>query len=113
MRLTNLRAGQLDLIERLAPTDLAQVKRDPKLKVGQAYELGFSGIVFNTAREGSPVADPRVRAAFEAAIDRNAITQVVYNASTWPGTSGSRRRTRTTSPSIRCRSATSPRPRRS
>ncbi|KMO17808.1 ABC transporter substrate-binding protein [Methylobacterium platani] len=79
VRLTNLRAGQLDLIERLAPTDLAQVKRDPKLKVGQAYELGFSGIVFNTAREGSPVADPRVRAAFEAAIDRNAITQVVYN----------------------------------
>ncbi|MFH6785430.1 MULTISPECIES: ABC transporter substrate-binding protein [Methylobacterium] len=79
VRLTNLRAGQLDLIERLAPTDLPQVKRDPKLKVGQAYELGFSGIVFNTAREGSPVADPRVRAAFEAAIDRNAITQVVYN----------------------------------
>ncbi|TGD97340.1 ABC transporter substrate-binding protein [Methylobacterium nonmethylotrophicum] len=79
VRLTNLRAGQLDLIERLAPTDLAQVKRDPKLKVGQAYELGFSGVVFNTAREGSPVADPRVRAAFEAAIDRNAITQVVYN----------------------------------
>ncbi len=29
VRLTNLRAGQLDLIERLAPTDLAQVKRDP------------------------------------------------------------------------------------
>jgi peptide/nickel transport system substrate-binding protein len=79
VRLTNLRAGQLDLIERLAPTDLPQVKRDPKLKVGQAYELGFSGIVFNTARDGSPVADPRVRAAFEAAIDRNAITQVVYN----------------------------------
>lgn len=79
VRLTNLRAGQLDLIERVAPTDLAQVKRDPKLKVGQAYELGFSGVVFNTAREGSPVADPRVRAAFEAAIDRNAITQVVYN----------------------------------
>ncbi|TNC11261.1 ABC transporter substrate-binding protein [Methylobacterium terricola] len=79
VRLTNLRAGQLDLIERLAPTDLAQVKRDPKLKVGQAYELGFSGVVFNTGREGSPVADPRVRAAFEAAIDRNAITQVVYN----------------------------------
>ncbi|GJD51839.1 Periplasmic dipeptide transport protein [Methylobacterium crusticola] len=79
VRLTNLRAGQLDLIERLAPTDLPQVTRDAKLKVGSAYELGFQGVVFNTAREGSAVADPRVRAAFDAAIDRNAITQVVYN----------------------------------
>ncbi len=81
--------------------------------MGQAYELGFSGIVFNTAREGSPVADPRVRAAFEAAIDRNAITQVVYNGEYLAGNQWVSPKNPNYVPSIRCRSATSPRPRRS
>jgi peptide/nickel transport system substrate-binding protein len=79
VRLTNLRAGQLDLVERLAPTDVPQVKRDAKLKLDATYELGFQEVLFNPNKAGSPVADPKVRAAFEAAIDRNAINQVVYN----------------------------------
>lgn len=79
VRLTNLRAGQLDLLERLAPTDVPQVKRDAKLKLDSTYELGFQEILFNPNKAGSPVSDPKVRAAFEAALDRNAINQVVYN----------------------------------
>ena len=79
VRLTNLRAGQLDLLERLAPTDVPQVKRDAKLKMESTYELGFQEILFNANKAGSPVADAKVRAALEAAIDRNAINQVVYN----------------------------------
>ena len=79
VRLTNLRAGQLDLLERLAPTDVAQVKRDAKLKMDSTYEPGFQAVLFNLAKPDSPLADPKVRAAFEAAIDRNAINQVVFN----------------------------------
>ncbi|WP_375410969.1 ABC transporter substrate-binding protein [uncultured Methylobacterium sp.] len=79
VRLTNLRSGQLDLLERLAPNDLAQVKRDAKLKVGSTVELGFQSIVFNLAKDTPLATDPRVRAAFEAAIDRNALNQVVFN----------------------------------
>ena len=85
VRLTNLRAGQLELLERLTPTDLPQVTRDPKLKVGSTIELGFQSIVFNAAKPGSPVADPRVRAAFDLAIDRNALNQVVFGGEFLPG----------------------------
>ncbi len=79
VRLTNLRAGQLDLLERLAPTDVPQVKRDAKLKMDSTYELGFQEVLFNANKAGSPIADPKVRAALEASLDRNAINQVVYN----------------------------------
>lgn len=85
VRLTNLRSGQLDLLERLAPNDLAQVKRDAKLKVGSTVELGFQSIVFNLAKDTPLGGDPRVRAAFEAAIDRNALNQVVFNGEFVPG----------------------------
>lgn len=85
VRLTNLRAGQLDLLERLAPTDAPQVARDAKLKLASTYELGFQSVLFNLAKAGSPVADPRVRAAFELSIDRAAISQVVFNGEFLPG----------------------------
>ncbi len=51
VRLTNLRSGLLDLMERLAATDLPEVKAQGKLKVGSVYELGFQSILFNT-RQG-------------------------------------------------------------
>ena len=113
VRLTNLRAGQLDLLERLAPTDVAQVKRDAKLKLESTYELGFQEILFNPTKAGSPVADPKVRAGAGGG-DRPQRHQPGGLQRRVPGraTSGSARRTRTTSPSTRSRSATSPRRRR-
>ena len=77
VRLTNLRAGQLDLIERVAPTDLPQIARDPKLKVSSTVELGFEEILIN-AKPGTPLGDPRVREALDLSIDRNALNQVVF-----------------------------------
>ncbi|WP_375465146.1 ABC transporter substrate-binding protein [uncultured Methylobacterium sp.] len=79
VRLTNLRAGQLDLLERLAPTDVAQVTRDARLKLGSVYELGFQEVLLNPGKAGSPLADPRVRQALDLSIDRNALNQVVFN----------------------------------
>ena len=84
VRLTNLRAGQLDLIERVAPTDLPQIARDARLKVGSTVELGFEEVIFN-AKPGSPLADPKVREAFDLSIDRVALNQVVFAGKFVPG----------------------------
>jgi peptide/nickel transport system substrate-binding protein len=82
LRLTNLRAGQLDLIERVAPTDLDTLRGDPRLKLVSNPALGFQLMAFNLTRGAlseSPIGrDPRVREAFEASIDRETINQVVF-----------------------------------
>lgn len=82
LRLANLQSGQLDLIERVAPTDLDTLRGDPRLKLASSPALGYQLIIFNLARgpmSDSPIGrDPRVREAFEASIDRETINQVVF-----------------------------------
>ncbi len=85
VRLTNLRAGQLELLERLSPTDLPQVARDAKLKSSGTIELGFEEILMNTGKPGSPLADPKVRQALDLSIDRAALNQVVFSGQFLPG----------------------------
>lgn len=83
LRLVNLQAGQLDIIQDMAPTDAAKVRADGKLKLSVVTGLGHAGVYFNIAN--GPAADnpfgrdKRVRAALEAAIDRNVINQVVMD----------------------------------
>ncbi len=83
VRLANLQAGDLDMLERLAPTDIPQVEGDPNLRLEKAVGLGYQGITFNlnnTERAQTPVGqEPLVRQALELAIDRNAINEVVFN----------------------------------
>ena len=83
VRLTNLQAGSTDFAEQIAPTDVAAVERDPKLKLVTSDSLGYQGLTFNTGagKDGTlPMArDPRVRRAFELAIDRDALVQVVFS----------------------------------
>jgi peptide/nickel transport system substrate-binding protein len=83
VRLANLKSGGLDLIERLAATDIPAVRADPKLKLTNPVGLFYDGLTMNVGNgEGgnSPLAkDKRVRQAFEAAIDRDAINQVTFN----------------------------------
>lgn len=80
VRLLNLRAGQLDLIERVTPSDVASVERDRSLKLIAGTAMAFQTLSINVGtgeRAKGPLgSDPRVRAAFEAAIDRNVINQV-------------------------------------
>jgi peptide/nickel transport system substrate-binding protein len=85
VRLTNLRSGQLDLLERLAPTDLAQVRSDSKLKIGATIELGYQSLVVNTSKATPIGSNPKVREALELSIDRNALNQVVFNGEFLPG----------------------------
>jgi len=83
VRLANLKSGDLDLIERVAPTDLDDVKSNPKLITASIGELGYQGITINTdngPKAKSPIgSDERVRQAFSLSIDREALVQVVYN----------------------------------
>lgn len=78
VRLVNLQAGQLDMVERLGPTDVAAVKKDPKLRLISQTALAYYTMSINLAAE-TPLKDPRVRAALEAAIDRTALNQVVFD----------------------------------
>ncbi len=88
-RVAQLKAGQLDLITRVPATDVAALKRDPKLSV-QTIDTVY---VFNaeidmrekalntTAKDGSPLdknpfLDVRVREAIDLAIDRKALAEV-------------------------------------
>ncbi len=83
VRLNDLRGGQLDMIERLGPTDVATVKSDPHLRLAQVPATAYRTLTINVGngpQSKNPLGeDPRVRAAFEKAIDRDVINQVVMN----------------------------------
>ncbi len=84
VRLANLKSGSLDLIERALATDIKEIKADSKLKLAATTWLGYQGITLNLAngpagKDGPFGKSPKVRQAFEAAIDRDAINQVVFN----------------------------------
>jgi len=82
VRLANLQAGSLDLVEYILPSDVEAVERDPRLKIAIGDGLAYQGITFNT--NNGPAADTTlgqsrlVRQAFERAIDRDVLNQVVY-----------------------------------
>ena len=81
-RLANLQAGAIDLAENITPSDVAAVKKDPKLKLVLSEALGYESInvnVGNGSRAKTPLGqDARIRQAFSLSIDRDALNQVVY-----------------------------------
>ncbi|MFS2221553.1 ABC transporter substrate-binding protein [Pantoea sp. B65] len=83
VRLANLRAGDLDLTEGIAASDVKTVEGDSRLSLAKVTGLGYQGITFNIANgkvdPDSPFAkDARVREAFSLAIDRDALNQVAF-----------------------------------
>ena len=83
VRLANLKSGQLDFIERVNPSDMPALKGEAKIKVAKAVEIGYQGITINIGKsdlsQKTALKDPRVREAFEASLDREAIVQVVMD----------------------------------
>jgi len=81
VRLSNLRAGGLHILERLNPSDVGQVKGDSNLVLATVSGLGYQEVFFNfnngPRAESSPFKDARVRKAFELSVDRNIINEVV------------------------------------
>jgi peptide/nickel transport system substrate-binding protein len=90
VRLANLRSGQLDFIERVLPSDIKRLESEKKFKVARITELGYQGITINIAKsdlaQKNPLgSDERVREAFELALDRQGLVQVVMEGEATAG----------------------------
>jgi peptide/nickel transport system substrate-binding protein len=83
VRLVNLQAGQLDMVERLGPTDAATVRKNPKLQLVGQTALAYNSISINLANHGV-LANPLVREALEDSIDRVALAKVVTDGQFTP-----------------------------
>jgi len=84
VRLANLRSGQLDFIERVAPSDMEKIVKEKKFKTASITEIGYQGITINVGKsdkaKNNPLGrDRRVREAFELALDRQGLVQVVMD----------------------------------
>ena len=77
IRLANLKAGALDIAE-VAPLDVAAAQADPKLGVVSVPGLGYGALTVNLAGSTPLAKDARVRQAFQLALDRAALSQVVF-----------------------------------
>ncbi|HEX5508735.1 MAG TPA: ABC transporter substrate-binding protein [Pseudolabrys sp.] len=89
VRLANLKSGGLDLIERVLATDIKAVRADKNLRLATALELGYQGMDINVGKgeesKGPLGRSAKVREALNLAIDRKALTQVVFNGEFVPG----------------------------
>jgi peptide/nickel transport system substrate-binding protein len=89
VRLANLKSGSLDLVERVLPTDFAELKKDSRFKTSAVTELGYQGITINVNNgpraQQNVLKDKRVREALELSIDREALNQVVFEGLFEPG----------------------------
>jgi peptide/nickel transport system substrate-binding protein len=89
VRLANLQSGGLDIIERVTPSDLAQIKDKPGLKTASIVELGYQTITLNVAKgpgaQNALGRETRLREALDLAIDRDALNQVAFEGQFEPG----------------------------
>jgi peptide/nickel transport system substrate-binding protein len=90
VRLANLRSGQLDFIERVAPSDIPNLRNDGRFKIAKIVEIGYQGITINVGKsdlaQKNPLGrDPRVREAFELSLDRDAIVKVAMEGEAQAG----------------------------
>jgi peptide/nickel transport system substrate-binding protein len=84
VRTANLLAGGLELVERLQPTDLRQLKENKRVKIIASTALAYNTISINInngqrAFESVLGKDARVREALELSLDRQALMQVVFD----------------------------------
>ena len=90
VRLANLKSGQLDFIERMAPSDVPALKTVSGFRISKITEIGYQGITINVGKSELALRNPlgkdaRVREAFELALDRDGIVQVVMEGEATPG----------------------------
>lgn len=84
VRLANLKSGQLDFIERVASSDIEKLKTDKRFKTASITEIGYQGITINLGKSDRAKKNPlgsnaKVREAFELALDRKGLAQVVMD----------------------------------
>jgi len=90
IRAANLRSGDVQIADSLSAQDVPALQKEKNLQVLQSQSLGYQGVTFNIANSsgiGNPLKqldkpeakDPRIRQAFELAIDRAGLVKVVFN----------------------------------
>jgi peptide/nickel transport system substrate-binding protein len=84
VRLSRLKAGDLEIAERIAPTDLKGVRDDKNLALHASPGLAVSHLMINVGNgepAKSPIgSDPRLRHALELSIDRAVVNKVAFNS---------------------------------
>lgn len=95
IRSANLRSGDLQLVDRIATTDVEAFKSDPEFVVVERTSNAYSSLNVNIANANgidgepgtveNPLADPKLREAFDLALDREQINQIVYSGLHLPG----------------------------
>mgnify|MGYP000376160588 CR=1 FL=1 len=85
VRVTNLVSGELDLLNKIAYKDIESLGNNPAITLQEKDSLGFQGIHLNT--EVEPFDNKAVRQAINLAIDREAITNVVFHGGATPSVS--------------------------
>jgi peptide/nickel transport system substrate-binding protein len=91
-----LKAGDLQALDGVDPTQLPGILADSSLKVRNVAGLGYQGITINIGNKNGVLKpystvstdlaqSAKLREAFEMAIDRNAMNKVVFGGTTLPG----------------------------
>ena len=75
-RLANLRAGELDIIDQVEPTDVPDLRKDTRVRLFERDGLGWQGIWLMT--QGPPFNNKALRQAVNATIDRRTLVRVVF-----------------------------------
>ncbi|WP_116086155.1 ABC transporter substrate-binding protein [Tropicimonas sp. IMCC34011] len=77
VRLANLQSGDVDIMEKLDPSNVDVVEQDPNITVEPVAVMNNQALMYNLEQDG-PFASADVRNAFELSLDRNAINQVAF-----------------------------------
>jgi peptide/nickel transport system substrate-binding protein len=91
IRAANLRSGDVQIADSLSAQDVPALQKEKNLQILQSQSLGYQGVTFNIANSngiGSPLKqidspeakDPRIRQAFELAVDRAGLVKVVFKS---------------------------------
>ena len=87
VRLANLRAGGFQLTERIAPSDLATVRGDPRCGSTRARRSPTACCRSASGGEAAKTplgSNPKLREAFELSLDRAVINQVAFDGAFIP-----------------------------
>jgi peptide/nickel transport system substrate-binding protein len=89
VRTANLRSNDLQVVDRVATTDVAALQTDPKFVSLKVTSNAYTSLTVNVANANgiagapgtikSPLADPKLREAFDLALDREQINTIVYS----------------------------------
>ncbi len=90
-----LRAGDIQVEDRIQSTDVPTLQKDKNVSVAKAVTIGYQGLTFNVGNKsgvgkpyssvGTPLAKSQfIRTAFDLALDRTTINKVVFGGLNLP-----------------------------